>query len=173
LEAEAVADGLDCGDSSWPGVARRPLRLSTVHGDGVRMHDGEHRTGSRMVGDDQRAALIEADVTVGGRAGEQVGPGELSDPPRAGPPGDLGGGAGLGDATVVEDDDVISQDGGIDRIMGDEETNTGERGEVAAKVAPDLVAGGGVERGERLVQQQDLRLGRERAGQCDSLRLSA
>jgi len=44
---------------------------------------------------------------------------------------------------------------------------------VAAQVASDFVTGGGVERGERFVEQKDRRLGGEGAGQRDSLRLPA
>ena len=44
---------------------------------------------------------------------------------------------------------------------------------MAAQVAAHLAAGAGVERGERLVEQQQARLGGERPGEGDALRLPA
>ena len=148
MEAEAVADGFDCSHAPRPCVASRSFRSAAVHGHSTGVHDGEHGTRREVVGAHEHAAVFECDVTVGaGGTGEQVGAGELSDPSGARPAGDLGRCAGLGDASVVEDDDVVGEDGGVDGIVGDQETNTGKSGEVAAKVASDLVAGVGVEIG--------------------------
>ena len=50
---------------------------------------------------------------------------------------------------------------------------TGERREMRAQIAPQLGADADVERGERLVEQQQARLRRERARERDALRLPA
>ena len=83
------------------------------------------------------------------------------------------GGAGLGDATGVEDDDPVGEHRRVDRVMGDEHSDTGEGGEVAAQIAANLVAGGRVERGERFVEQQQRRFEGEGPGQRHPLGLAA
>ena len=77
------------------------------------------------------------------------------------------------DAAVLEDHDPVGERRGVDRIVGHEEPHARRTRRGGAELAPDLDAGAGVERGERLVEQQQPRLGRERAGERDALGLTA
>ena len=75
--------------------------------------------------------------------------------------------------SALEDDDAVGEGVGVDGVVGDEEADAVEGGEVAAQVAADVAAGAGVEGGERFVEEQQARLGRQRAGQGDALGLAA
>ncbi len=72
-----------------------------------------------------------------------------------------------------EDDDAVGEGVGVDGVVGDEEADAVERGEVAAQVAADVAAGAGVEGGERFVEQQQAGLGGQGPGQGDALGLAA
>ena len=72
-----------------------------------------------------------------------------------------------------EDDDAVGEGVGVDGVVGDEQADAVERGEVAAQVAADVAAGAGVEGGERFVEQQEAGLGGQGAGQGDPLGLAA
>ena len=74
---------------------------------------------------------------------------------------------------MFEDDDAVGEGVGVDGVVGDEEADAVEGGEVAAQVAADVAAGAGVEGGERFVEEQQARLGGEGAGQGDALGLAA
>ena len=87
--------------------------------------------------------------------------------------GDLGERAGLDDAPCLEDGDAVGEGVGVDGVVGDEQPDAVERGEVPAQVAADLAAGAGVEGGEGLVEQQQAGLGGEGPGQGDALGLAA
>ena len=65
-------------------------------------------------------------------------PDELGDVARRGPGGDLGGGAGLGDAALLEDDQAVGEHEGVDRVVGDEQAGARRRwrGGGAARRAP-------------------------------------
>ena len=106
-------------------------------------------------------------------AGEQVHADQVGDVagPRAG--GDLGERAVLHDPARLEDHDPVGQGVGVDRVVGDEQADAVEGGQVAAQVAADLAAGAGVEGGQRLVEQQQAGLGGQRPGQRDPLGLAA
>src|SRR4051794_10372828 len=75
------------------------------------------------------------------------------------------------DATGMrrEKHDPIAETGGFADVVGDEDNRLMTRGPDALDVAVKLLAGEGVERGERLVHEQDPRIWRERAGECDAL----
>ena len=105
-------------------------------------------------------------------AGEQVDADEVGDVSGSGVRGDVVERAGLDDSAVFEDDDAVGEGVGVDGVVGDEEADTVERGEVAAQVAADVTAGAGVEGGERLVEQQQAGFGRQRSSQGDALRLA-
>ena len=108
-----------------------------------------------------------------GRAGQQVHADEIGDVAGAGLGGHVGQRALLGDAARLEDDDTIGEGIGIDRIVGHQEADARERGQLLAQVAPHRPARAGVERGQRLVEQQQPGLGRHGAGQRDPLGLPA
>ena len=74
---------------------------------------------------------------------------------------------------MLEDDDAVGEGVGVDRIVGDEEADPVEGGEVAAQVAANVAASTGIEGGEGLIEQEQAWLGRQGAGQGDALRLAA
>ena len=76
-------------------------------------------------------------------------------------------------AAVLEDDEPIGERGRVERIVGDEQPHAAERRELAAQLAPHRAACALVERGERLVEQQQPRLGGHRPRERDPLRLPA
>ncbi len=117
--------------------------------------------------------VVVDDGAVAAGAGEQVDADEVGDVAGAGVGSDVGQGAGLDDATSFEDDDAVGEGVGVDRVVGDEEAHAVEGGEVAAQVPADVTAGAGVEGGERLVEEQQARLGGQGAGQGDALGLAA
>ena len=106
-------------------------------------------------------------------AAEEVDADEAGDVAGARSGGDIGERARLDDGAVVEDDDAVGQRVGVDGIVGDDEADAIERGEVSAQVATDVAAGAGVEGGEGFVEEQQPGLGGEGTGQRDALRLAA
>ena len=85
----------------------------------------------------------------------------------------VGGGADLLDPPGVHHDDAVGEIERLLLIVGDE-----HRGDVArlvdlAQPAPQVLADLGIERAEGFVEQQQARLDRQRAGQCDALALPA
>ena len=74
---------------------------------------------------------------------------------------------------VLEDHDPVGEHDGFDRVMGDDQSGAGEFPEVGDQLAPDLTTTGDVERGQGLVEQQDLGPRRQRPGQRDALLLAA
>ncbi len=134
------------------------------------MDDGERGTDDRVCRHDPSTGDRGDGVVITG-AREEVHTDEIGH--IAGPRmcGDRGEGAGLYHAPLLEDDDAISERVHVDRVMGDEEANAVEGGEVAAQVAPDLGAGARVERGEWLVEQEKPGFRRERTGKGHTLGL--
>ena len=79
----------------------------------------------------------------------------------------------LDDAAAFDDDELVGQHDRLDRVVGDQQARPGEVGQVRRELGPDVEAGSGVERGQRLVQQQHARAPGQRPGQCDPLCLAA
>ena len=77
----------------------------------------------------------------------------------------------LDDAAVVHDDDAVGQEVRVERVVGDEDR--GAVGEDVGEHSAELRRDRDVEGGERFVEQQQARLGRERAGDRHALRLAA
>ena len=93
---------------------------------------------------------------------------------RAWPAGrDLVGRADLLDAALVQDGDAVGELQRLVLVVGDEDGGVAGRVVELAQPAAQLLAHLGVERAERLVEQQHPRLDRERAGQRDALALAA
>ncbi len=86
---------------------------------------------------------------------------------------DLGGGADLFDPALIHHDYAIREFESFFLIMGDEDAGDVEFVVKLAQPASQLGANLGIQRAERLVEQQHTGLDRERARQCDSLSLSA
>ena len=107
------------------------------------------------------------------RAGEQVEADELGDVARPGVGGDVGQRALLHHVTALEDDDAVGEGVGVDGIVGDHQAHPVERLEVPTQVPAHGAAGADVERRQRLVEQEDPRIGGQRPGQGDALGLAA
>ena len=99
------------------------------------------------------------DVVASRDAVQEVHADELGDITRAGSGGDVGERSRLHDLAVFEDDEPVSERGGVERIVGHEQADAGERREMGAELAPHRAAGALVERGERLVEQQQAGFG--------------
>src|SRR3984893_2339158 len=72
-----------------------------------------------------------------------------------------------------EQDDAIGEADGFARVMGDEDDGLPPLLPDTLDVAVELLAGQGVERGERLIHQKDARIRREGASERDALFHSA
>ena len=106
-------------------------------------------------------------------AGDQVDADQIGDVARAGVRRHFGERARLHYATGVENGDAISERVGVDGIVSDEDAHAVERREVASQVAPNSAACARVERCERLVEQQQARVGGQGTGKRGALRLAA
>src|SRR6266851_2703984 len=78
----------------------------------------------------------------------------------------------LGDAARLEHDDAIAHRG-VGRIVPDHQRRDGHGGEARAEKLAHLHPRDRIERGERLVEEQRVGLGRERPGHRDALALTA
>ena len=170
----AVAEQLDALDRARPSrcAGCRPARsrcsatergwitASDVAGPGAGHHDRARRSASSTRSPSAGAA-------------SRFTPTSSATYARARPGGDVGERAGLHDAAVLEDDEPVGERGRVERIVGHEEPDAGERRELAAQVAPHRAARALVERGERLVEQEEPRLGRQRPRERDALGLPA
>ncbi len=74
---------------------------------------------------------------------------------------------------AFEDDDAVGQGVGVDGVVGDEEPDAVEGGQVATQVPAHVAASAGIERGERFIEQEQARLGGQGAGQRHALSLAA
>ena len=86
---------------------------------------------------------------------------------------DLIGRADLLDAALVHDDDLVRELERLVLVVGDEQRRHAELAVQLVEPVPQVLAHPGVQRAERLVQQQHARTGRERAGERDALALPA
>ena len=118
------------------------------------------------IGGDDSPARRGREHAVATDTGDQVHADQVGDVARPGPRGDVGEGAGLRDRASLEDDDPVGERVGVDGVVGDEQAHAVERGEVSPQVSPHVGAGAGVERGKRLVEQEQARLGRRAPGRA-------
>ena len=86
---------------------------------------------------------------------------------------DLVGRASLHDPARTHDRDAVAEREGLAAVVRHVERRHVERVEDALEILQQAVAEPAVERAERLVEEEDARLRRERAGQRDALLLSA
>ena len=86
---------------------------------------------------------------------------------------ELAGSADLAKTAVDDHADALGQRGGVLEVVGDEQDGDAEPSEEVVQLRPDVGLGVGVERGERLVEQQHVRVARERARERDPLALAA
>ena len=107
------------------------------------------------------------------RAGEQVHADEVGDVAGTGLGGDVGERSGLDHPAGFEDDHPVGQGIGVDGVVGDEQPDPVEGGQVTAEVAAHVAAGADVEGGQRFVEQQQPWLGGQGPGERDALGLTA
>jgi hypothetical protein len=143
-----------------------------MQGDGMGVDGGEHLAVVE-IGGDHGAAVGQPDTAAVGQAPVQVDPDQLGDIAGTGLGAHLGRGAGLGEAAGLQHDQPVGQGDRFQRVVGDEQPGAVEGGQVAAQVAADLGAGGRVQGGQRLVQQQQPRVADHGPGQRDPLGLAA
>ena len=74
---------------------------------------------------------------------------------------------------VLDDDQPVRQDQRVQRVVRDDQRGTRVFAEVPVQLGAGVQPGTGVQRGQRLVEQQQSRVDGERAGQRDPLRLAA
>ncbi len=171
--ADLVAVGLQAGDLAAPEVAGAGAGGALpVEGDRAGREGDEDRPGEVLGGGHGRARL-EPDGVALGAAAVEVQADEPGDVVRAGVTGDVGGGALLDDPAVLDDDQPVGQHHGVQRVVCDQHGDGLERRQVAAELGAHLQPGAGVQRGERLVQEQQPGPGGQGAGECDPLGLAA
>ena len=98
---------------------------------------------------------------------------ELGDEAAPGREVDVAGPADLGDLALAHHDDAVAERHRLRLVMGDVDRRHAQSSEQRVDLDAQHVAQLGVERGQRLVEQQHARLGRERAGQGHALLLPA
>ncbi len=175
----------DCSTSrpiSTPRTSVRwtmPMRLSAVG-------DGKRPRGRLDLGGEVRDLAVRRDLaghrvvagrTHDGAGGEDLGAGRV-----AGEIGDIGvgrgqhqflGGAGLDDAPVAHDGDAVGEPYRLVEVVGDEDDGLLQLRLQPQELVLHLAADQRVERGERLVEEPQLRTDRQRAGDADALLLAA
>ncbi len=104
------------------------------------------------------------------RPRKRLTPDEVGDVAGTGLLRDLLRRAGLGDPARLQDDEPLGQRDGLHRVVRDQEADAVVAVELAAQLPAGLEPGAGIEGGERLVEQQEARLGGQRPGQRDALR---
>ena len=87
--------------------------------------------------------------------------------------GDVLRSAALGDPALVEHQHLVGQRQCVDRLVRDQDGDAVEGREVLGQLDPQRHRHGDVEPGERLVEQQQPRLGGEGARDRDALGLAA
>jgi hypothetical protein len=80
--------------------------------------------------------------------------------------GHLRGGALLDDAAVLDDQETVGHDHGLERIVGDDQDRPGELVEVAAELRAHVQTCPGIQRGQWFVQEQEGGLGRQCSGRA-------
>ena len=144
IEQEVVAAKRPGGDDAGQAGARR-------HRDGVGSHG--QRSAGEPIGD--------------------VPPQEPGDERSAGPLPHVGRGAHLLDAALVHDHQAIGERERLVVVVGDEQDGEAEPYEEGTQLGDEAFAQGTVEGTERLVEHQEARRSRERAGQRDALLFAA
>src|SRR5262249_37760175 len=156
---------LQSGDPEGPDVAGAGAGGTLpVQGDGAGREGDEDGAGEVLGGDD-RGTAVEAYGVAFGVAPVEVEADEGGDVVGAGRAGGLGGGAVLDGPAVFDDDEPVGQHHGVERVVGDQDGDGFEVGQVTAELRADVQAGAGVEGGQRLVEEQQARVGGQRAGE--------
>ena len=111
---------------------------------------------------------------LGDRARDQVRDAEQPRHLRRGGAGEhLGARSRLQQPALVDDEDLVGEQGRLLGVVGDEDGGQARLALQAAQLAAQFLADRGVERAERLVEQHQPRLEGERPGERDALPLAA
>ena len=109
----------------------------------------------------------------GGKTTQQVDAREVGDESGPWPGRHLVGRPGLHHRAPLENHQCVCQSNGLEGVVRDEQSGASERRELPGQLTSHLCPDRDVERRERLVQQQQPRLGGQRPEECDALRLPA
>ena len=174
VEADAVGEHRQADDRGGPGVADAG-DVGAVRADDDRGRPQRHEDGSGLavVGHDERAAVVEGDLVAVRGAGVEVQADELGDVLGGRAAGDLGGAALLHDAPVLEHHQPVRQDERLERVVRDHQARPREARQVPLQLGLHVEPGAGVQRRQRLVEQQQGRVAGQRAAQRHALRLAA
>ena len=134
------------------------------------MYDGEH-VSVGGVGGDELGAARQPDPALLGATSIEVDADEIGDVAGTRLLAELRQPPGLHDPAALDHHDLVAQRHGVDGVVRDHDPSPRMLAEMTAELAAGVDPGGGVERGEGLVEQQDARLQHERAGERDPLRL--
>ncbi len=96
-------------------------------------------------------------------AAKQVDAREVGDEAGSRPGGHLLGRAGLHHRALLEDDQPVRQRHRLERVVRDQQSHATERRELSGQLTANVGADRDVQGREGLIEQQKLRLGRERA----------
>ena len=158
----------DAGQAVEPvgGRLQRDADLPRVDGDadapGRRLGRAHDAAGVER---DLDAAVAAARQQVAAGEGRHEGVGRMGDELRRGPL--------LAQAPVDDHPDPVGQRGGVAEVVGDDERRQRQGAEDVLQLAAHDRARVRVERRQRLVEQQDLRVARQRARDRDALALAA
>lgn len=123
-------------------------------------------------GNGERAAFGEVDGDAVGRAAIEVESDQVCDVVGARAAGDLGRRSFLDDRAVLDDDETVGQYHRVERIVRDQHSMTWIVGQMVCEIRANARACARIQCGKRFVEQQQRRVGRERSGERDSLRLA-
>ncbi len=105
-------------------------------------------------------------------AAQQVEADDLRDVRVTGPGDDLGGGALLHDAAVLDEDEVVGEGQGVERVVGDQDGGPVVGAQPRREPGADLGPQRRVEGREGLVEEEEARPGGQGSGQRDPLGLA-
>ncbi len=126
--------------------------------DGARRERDEHVAGQARLGDREREVVAQPHHVLVGPAAVEVEADQPGDVVGARLGGDGGGVALLHDRAVLDDDEPVGQHERVERIVRDEQRRARVLGEMALQLGAGVEAGTGVQRGQRLVEQQQRRV---------------
>ena len=153
------------------------VRVRGLERDVPRVHAQRDRPGP-AVGARRAAAAVQRDDRqaagpLARDAGQHDRAGEVRDERRRGRRGELAGRALLHDPAGVDDRDAVAEHRGLGEVVRHEQRRDGGVAQHGRELARRARARAGVERRQRLVEQQRARRHRQRAGERDALALAA
>ena len=174
--ADPVPQLCDCTDGRVDQVHRRVVGRNGRDGDVPRV-DGQHQFAVGVVCGREDGPVEQADTRDPGGAlavpVQEIRAGEGGDERIARICDELTGSADLAKTAVDDHADALGQGGCVLEVVGNEKDGDAEPSEEVVELRSDVGLGVGVECGERLVQQQHVRVAGERARERDPLAFTA